>query len=256
MRSSHLAIAMAAVLITAGCNADKDGANGTAGAADSSTTTSAPVAPPASGDWTEVVSKTDAGGFMMGNPNAKVKLIEFGSLTCPHCASFNEAAHEALAQKYVKTGQVAFEFRNFVRDPFDVTASLVTRCGGAKTFFPLTNAMYSDQADWIAKVQAATPEQQQALGTMGPEKEFSAIADLAGFKQWAAMRGIPAAKTEACLTDQTAINQLVQMNNDAVWQFNIPGTPTFVMNGKVVDMDGVAEANVWPTLESKLKAAL
>jgi protein-disulfide isomerase len=207
-------------------------------------------------DWTQTVAQTPAGGFRMGNPAAKVKLIEYGSLTCPHCASFNEASHDPLTQKYVKTGQVAYEFRNFVRDPFDVTASLVTRCGGAKTFFPLTDAMYRDQKNWIAKVQAATPEQQQALGTMGPEKEFSAIAELAGFKQWAAMRGIPAAKIEACLTDQDAINQLVQMNNDAVSQFNIPGTPTFVMNGKVVDMDGVAEANVWPTLESKIKAAI
>lgn len=256
MKSSYLAIAMAAVLATAGCNADKDGAKNAAGTGDSSTTTSAPVAPPASGDWTEVVTATDAGGFMMGNPNAKVKLIEFASMTCPHCARFNEAAHDTLTQKYVKTGQVAYEFRNFVRDPFDVTASLVTRCGGAKTFFPLTNAMYDDQANWVAKIQAATPEQQQALGTMGPEKEFKAIADIAGFKQWAAMRGIPAEKVDACLTDQKAVNQLVQMNNDAVSQYNIPGTPTFVMNGEVVNMDGVPEPKVWPTLESKIKAAL
>jgi protein-disulfide isomerase len=256
MKSSHLAIAMAAIVATAACNGDKTGANDAAGAADSSTATSAPVAPPASGDWTEVVTATDAGGFMMGNPNAKVKLIEFASMTCPHCARFDKAAYEPLTQKYVKTGQVAYELRNFVRDPFDVTASLVTRCGGAKTFFPLTNAMYADQENWVAKIQAATPEQQQALGTMGPEKEFAAIADLAGFKQWAAMRGIPAAKIDACLTDQKAVNQLVQMNNDAVSQFNIPGTPSFVINGKLVEMDGVPEAKIWPTLESKIKAAL
>jgi protein-disulfide isomerase len=254
MKSSHLAIAMAAIVATAACNGDKTGANGSAGT--DSSTTSAPVTPPASGDWTEVVTATDAGGFMMGNPNAKVKLIEFGSMTCPHCARFDEAAYEPLTQKYVKTGQVSYEFRNFVRDPFDVTASLITRCGGAKTFFPLTNAMYGDQANWIAKIQAATPEQQQALGTMSPEQEFKAIADLAGFKEWAAMRGIPAAKIDACLTDQNAVNQLVQMNNDAVSQFNIPGTPSFVMNGEVVALDGVPEVKVWPTLESKIKAAL
>jgi len=256
MKSSHLAIAMAAILATAACNADKDGANGTAGAAGSSTTTSAPVAPPASGDWTEVVRPTDAGGFVMGNPNAKVKLMEFASMTCPHCGRFDEAAYEPLTQNYVKTGQVSYEFRNFVRDPFDVTASLITRCGGAKTFFPLTNAMYGDQANWIAKIQAATPEQQQALGTLGPDKQFKAIAEMAGFQQWAAMRGIPTAKTDACLTDQKAVDQLVQMNNDAVSQFDIPGTPTFVMNGEVVNMDGVPEAKIWPTLESKIKAAL
>jgi protein-disulfide isomerase len=156
----------------------------------------------------------------------------------------------------VKTGKVAFEFRNFVRDPFDVTASLIARCGGAKTFFPLTDALYADQAKWIEKVQAASPEQQQALGAMGPEMEFKAIAELAGLQQWAAMRGIPTAKTEACLTDQEAVNQLVQMNNDAVSQYNIPGTPTFILNGNVVDLAGVPEAKVWSALESKIKAAL
>ena len=58
----------------------------------------------------------------MGNPNAKVKLVEFGSLTCPHCAEFEEEGGKALIENYVKTGQVSWEFRNFVRDPFDITA--------------------------------------------------------------------------------------------------------------------------------------
>lgn len=250
MKSSCLAIVAVAILATSACNGDKTEANGTAPASDLPST-SAPVTPPASGDWSEVVTATEAGGFMMGNPNAKVKLIEFGSMTCPHCADFEKEAIDPLTQNYVKNGQVVFEFRNFVRDPFDVTASLITRCGGAKTFFPLTRAMFADQLKWVEKIQGATPEQQQALGAMGPDKEFKAIADLAGFQQWAAMRGLPPAKTEACLTDQNAINRLVQMNNDAVSQYNIAGTPSFVINGKVVE-----NAATWAALEPKLKAAL
>lgn len=248
MKSSHLAIAAVAILATAACNSEK--ADNSAGTSTTATTGEA-VPPPASGDWTEVVRATEAGGFMMGNPNAKVKLIEFGSLTCPHCAEFDEKGVDPLTQKYVKTGQVAFEFRNFVRDPFDLTASLITRCGGARSFFPLTKAMFADQANWVDKIQAATPEQQQALSTMSPQQQFKAIADLTRFQQWAAMRGIPAAKSNACLTDQKAVDQLVQMNNDAVSQFNLTGTPTFVINGKVVE-----NVATWEALEPKLKEAL
>jgi protein-disulfide isomerase len=247
MKPSHLAIAAVAILATAACNSEKTDDN----AATSTTTTGEAVPPPASGDWSEVVTATDAGGFMMGNPRAKVKLIEFASLTCPHCAEFEEKGLDPLTEKYVKTGQVAFEFRNFVRDPFDLTASLITRCGGAKSFFPLTKAMFADQANWVEKIQGATPEQQQALSTMPPQQQFKAIAGVAGFQQWAAMRGIPTAKSDACLIDQKTVDQLVQMNNDAVSQFNIPGTPTFVINGKVVE-----NAATWEALEPNLKAAL
>ena len=72
----------------------------------------------------------------MGNPNAEVKLVEFGSMTCPHCAEFDEQGGKPLIDNYVKNGQVSFEFRNFVRDPFDMTASLIARCGGAKQLLP------------------------------------------------------------------------------------------------------------------------
>ena len=131
--SVFLAGAIALVAI-AGCNSKPGDAK-----------TNAPVkwqqvAPPKGGDWSMVVNPTPAGGFMMGNPNAKIKLVEFGSMTCPHCAEFDEIGVPALVDKYVKSGQVSWEFRNYVRDPFDLTASLIARCNGAKSFFPLTRA--------------------------------------------------------------------------------------------------------------------
>ena len=75
-------------------------------------------------------------GFVMGNPDAKLKLIEYGSLTCPHCREFDEKGVPALIDNYVKTGQVSWEFRNYVRDAFDLTAALVARCNGAKQLLP------------------------------------------------------------------------------------------------------------------------
>ena len=77
-----------------------------------------------------MVVRTPEGGYLMGNPKANVKLIEFGSMTCPHCAEFEEQRGEQLIDTYVKSGRVSYEFRNFVRDPFDLAASLIARCGG------------------------------------------------------------------------------------------------------------------------------
>ena len=93
----------------------KRAANATAGA----TAPITPVAAPNNGDWSDDRQRRPPeGGFLMGNPNAKVKLVEFGSMTCPHCADFEEQARrKPLIDNYVKKGQVCFEFRNFVRDP-------------------------------------------------------------------------------------------------------------------------------------------
>ena len=247
MKPFYVLAAAAAIVASAACNAEK----GTDGAAAASGPSQA-VAPPKDGDWTKIVSQTADGGFVMGNPNAAVKLVEFGSMTCSHCADFEEAAGEPLLANYVKGGKVSFEFRNFVRDPFDLTAALVARCGGTASFFPLTRALFADQSNWFGRIQGVTPEQNQAMQGMAPAQQFGEIAKIAGFQQFAAMRGVPSAKTSACLADESEINRLVQMNSDATNQYpNFTGTPAFVINGKMLDKT----AN-WQTLEPQLKAAL
>ncbi len=246
MKRTHLLAAAAMLVASTACNGDK----GT----DSSGPTSKveAVAPPEGGDWSQVVAATPAGGFQMGNPNAAVKLVEYGSLTCPHCREFDETGVQPLIDNYVKSGRVAYEFRNFIRDPFDLAASLITRCNGAKGFFPLTRAIYKDQPNWIAKLQTFSPEQQQALGSLGPERQFVEIAKAAGFQQWAAMRGLPSAKSSTSLTDQGEINRLVQMTSDATTDLpNFPGTPTFTINGEMVEKGGT-----WAQLEPQLREAL
>ena len=107
----------------------------------------------------------------MGNPKADVKLIEFGSMTCPHCAEFEEQHGEQLIGTYVKSGRVSYEFRNFVRDPFDLAASLIARCGGPERFFPLTRQLFVDQRNWTAKLQDIPQDQIEALQNLGPETE-------------------------------------------------------------------------------------
>lgn len=248
MKPIHFLLAAAAALASGACNAKND-ANSTA-TADSTPVTA--VKPPADGDWSTVVSQTSAGGFMMGNPDAKVKLIEIGSLTCPHCREFDETGVQPLIDKYVKSGKVSYEFRNYVRDPYDIAVSLIARCNGPTSFFPLARALYKDQPDWIAKLQALPPSQLQSLTNLPPDKQFLEIVKAVDLQQWAAMRGVPTAKSTACLTSQEQIDQLVQMNGDATTTFpQMPGTPTFVINGKMLEQTGT-----WASLEPQIQAAL
>ena len=246
MKSAHFLACVMAVVAIAGCNS-KQG--------DAATNTPVKleqVKPPAGGDWTQVVNPTEAGGFVMGNPNAKVKLIEYGSMTCPHCRDFDEKGVEPLINTYVKSGQVSWEFRNYVRDGFDLAASLVARCNGAKSFFPLTRALYKDQISWVEKIQAAPQQQLDALQNLQPNQQFVEMAKIAGFPEWAAMRGVPQAKSQQCLSNQDSINQLVQMNSDATTQFpEFQGTPQFIINGEMQK-----DSATWEALEPKLRTAL
>jgi len=245
MKISVLFLASAALLATA-CNAEKGASNATG-----AEVTAKPVPAPNNGDWSTVVSKSPEGGFIMGNPGAKVKLVEFGSLTCPHCAEFEEKGAQALVDNYVKKGLVSWEFRNYVRDPFDMTATLLARCGGEASFFGLTRNLFADQRTWVGKIQAADQATIQRLQTMAPAQQFSAIADLGGLKQYASMRGVPRAKGEQCLANEAEINKLVQMNTDAGTTYSIPGTPAFLINGSLVE-----QAATWDKLEPAIKDAL
>src|SRR5690349_14475181 len=178
--TASIACALALIAI-AGCNSKQGDA------ATNKSVKLEQVKPPAGGDWTEVVNPTQAGGFMMGNPNAKVKLIEFGSMTCPHCKAFDDEGVDKLVNTYVKSGQVSWEFRNYVRDGFDLTAALIARCNGAKSFFPLTRALYKDQMNWVSKIQAAPKEQLEGLQNLPPNQQFLQMAKVADFQPWAAM---------------------------------------------------------------------
>jgi len=248
MKSLTLLIAATALLATGACN--KKAATGPA--ADTATVVdpNAPKTAP-NGDWSSYVTKTAAGGFVMGNPNADAKLIEFGSMSCPHCAAFEKEGVPSLIQNYVKTGKVSWEFRNFIRDSFDLSAALVARCNGEKSFFGLTRGIYATQPEWVAKLQAIPQPEMEKVMQLPPQQQFPQIAKTAGFPEFAALRGVPAAKSAACLTNQAEIDKLVQMTSDATSQYDIPGTPGFVLNGALLK-----DVATWDLLEPKLKAAI
>lgn len=208
--------------------------------------------PSAGADWTRTVAARPSGGFRMGNPQAKVQLVEYGSMTCPHCRAFDQDGTDALLKTYVKTGKVSFEFRNHIRDPFDLTASLIARCNGSQSFFRLTRQLFRDQADWLAKIQAAPRSQLEALEKLPPNRMFVATARLAGLQKWASVRGVPVAKSSQCLSNTNEIDRLVRMTDKAIEQYpDFRGTPTFLLNGRM--LDGTVS---WDALEPKLREAL
>jgi len=246
MQSGKFLLAAAAIVASAACNAERGNE------ASSSNAPIEAVAPPQGGDWTKMVRMSPEGGFVMGNPNADVKVVEFGSMTCPHCAEFDETGFKPLVDKYVKTGRVSFEFRNYVRDPFDLAASLIARCGGPERFFPLTNGLFADQREWTGRLQEVPAAQMQALQSMPPQQQFLEIAKLSGLQTWAAQRGVPSAKTNACLTNQDEVNRLVQMTSDVTTQYpQFQGTPSFAINGEFAE-----NTSSWEQLEARIRDAL
>jgi protein-disulfide isomerase len=215
----------------------------------------APAAPrkPAAAavDWTRTVAIQPSGGYRMGNPKAKVRLIEYVSLTCPHCRVFDQEGAGPLLSNYVKTGRVSLETRNFVRDPYDISAALISRCNGARSFFRLTRELLKDQPNWIEKVERAPRARTQALEGLPMNRLFVETAQVADLQKWAAARGIPLAKSRQCLSNTAEINRMMRMANQAIQTYpDFRGTPAFVLNGKLLDV------STWGELEPKLREAL
>jgi protein-disulfide isomerase len=207
------------------------------------------IAAPNGGDWTQTVTQTPEGGFLMGNPQAAVKLVEYGSYTCGHCAEFAETATEPLQDKYVKSGQVSWEFRPFLLFPSDPGIALVARCLGPNAFFPITDQVYATQGEWIPRLQQLSPEQQQQLEAMAPAERAASLVRAAGLDQFFRQRGVPEARMNACLADQQALQDLAGITAKATEQ-GVTGTPAFLINGKLV------QAGEWKALEPLIQAAL
>jgi protein-disulfide isomerase len=245
-----LACAMSALALTA-CNKNNNN-NAQAGAAANQTVTVTQANPPPGGTWADVINAT-AAGAMMGNPNAKVKLVEIGSLSCPHCRAFEEEGLPTLIEKYVKPGTVSYEFRPYViHGPIDMAANLIVRCDGVKTFFPLVTALYKNQDSWLAKVEATPQDKLAQIQNLPTNQVFVTIANLLGLQDFAAARGIPQAKSNQCLTNQKMIDREVQITSDVNTQYpEFQGTPAFVLNGSMLK-----DTASWDKLEPQLQAAV
>ena len=246
MKSILTAGAAALALFLGGCG--DGGGNGQANAPAGNAPLKTIAAP--NGDWTQTVAKTPEGGFRMGNPDAPVKLVEYGSLGCPHCAEFEEQAGPELRDTYIKSGQVSWEFRPYLLFAADAGISMLLSCQGPDAFFPFLEQLYADQRNWGGRLQALTPEQQQQIQALPPREAAPALIRTAGIDEFFRQRGMPASRIQSCLADTRVMDEvagLTKRGNDE----GVNGTPSFFINGKRYE----GPAN-WAGLEPELRAAI
>lgn len=152
----------------------------------------------------------------MGNPNARVTVIEYGSASCTHCAHFNNDIFPAFKAKYVDTGRVRYVFREFLTEPVNLAAAsfILARCAGRDKYFSVLDAVFHAQAD-IYKTGDATPIMHKIAADAGLSEE----------------------KASACLSDKAALDALNARVQGYVDNDKITGTPTFFVDGR--RMEGV-----------------
>ena len=199
-------------------------------------------------DWSRTVVATPDGGFRMGNPAAKVKLVEYGSLACPHCRHFEETGYKPLVAGYVRTGRVSYEFRNLLLNAPDISISLLAHCAGPAKFFPMSEVVFLTQPEWEAKVGALTDANKAEIEKMNDQQRIVRLAEVAGFPAVASRFGLTAAQTRQCLIEPKGLQRLISITQKAN-EMGIDHTPTFIINGKVSD------AALWEDLEPQLKKA-
>src|SRR4051812_2817351 len=240
-------VAALAALALAGCG------GGSGNNVSAMTNNAAPIpqiAAPNHGDWAETASMTDRGSFLLGNPNAPVKLVEYASITCPHCAEFTETAATPLRDRYVRSGQVSWEYRPYMIFPTDPGVFLLLHCLGPQPFFRVAEQLYADQPNWVGRVQALPPEQLQQLDALPPAQKAAALVRAAGLDQFFRQRGLPEARMNTCLADGAALQQLQQISTRGNNEDGVTGTPTFIVNGEKL------ETSDWLDLEARLRAAI
>ncbi|SFR96115.1 DsbA family protein [Sphingomonas jatrophae] len=201
-------------------------------------------AAPAARDWTRMLVQLPDGAYRLGNPAAKVKLTEYLSLSCSHCAHFSQTGLPVLMRDYVRPGRVSIEFRHAVRDGFDLAASLLARCGGPARYIGDMDALFRAQPQWIAKAEGFTPP------SLPQAELLAAFADATGMTALMAQRGLPPAKARACLRDPAGQKPLLAMAEDAFGARQLKGTPGFAINGQMTPVFA------WEPLKPLIDAAL
>lgn len=237
-RFLRAAILAPLALALAGCGEDAP----SAGAPEGSPIAAIPA--PAGQSWLDVAAATPEGGFVMGNPDAPLKLIEFASHTCSACANFSQTGVEPL-KAYVETGVVSFELRNLIRDPLDLTIARLTRCSTPEAFHPLAEQSWAAFTEIMTRAQ----ENSAALSAALEQRDFGQVAQIAGLLDFFAARGVSRDQALACLADTDGVMALAEASDAAAKALGVDSTPTFFLNGQQI------EARQWPQLETVLQQA-
>jgi len=207
----------------------------------------AAIAAPDGTSWGDTVTISEEDGYILGNPDAPIKLVEYASHTCGGCANFAATGKPGI-KEYVATGVVSFEQRNLVRDPIDLTIATLVRCGAKENMQPLSDQAWAVLNDTFANVQQ-NGAAYEAAGNLPTEQRFIAIANAAGLTDFFAARGLSADQQRACLADTSVIETIANNSSSQAEELGINVTPTFILNDRKLDV------TAWADLEPILKRA-
>ncbi len=202
-------------------------------------------------NWPTVVTRTVDGAHRIGNPEAKVKLVEYVSYTCPHCAAFTREADDRLKLAYIMPGNLNVEVRHLIRDPIDLTVVMLANCGPAAKFALNHTTFMLQQERWLAPARTATAAQQARWRSGdGPSRRRAIASDL-GLYRIMEGRGYRRTDADRCLSDETAATRFAEQSQKDWDRPGIDGTPSFAINGVV--MPGT---HTWDALERQLNEFL
>ena len=168
----------------------------------------------------------------LGSPNAPIKMLEYAAPSCPHCAHFDETAFPQIKQKYIDTGKIFYIFRIFPINPSDGAAESIARCLPADKYFWFIDLLFRNQKTW--------------------DPEYGITDVRGGLIQVARIAGMTAEKVDQCIADKDEQDRINQVAQDGEQKYNITGTPTFIINGEIVQ----AEDATWPALQAKFDSLL
>ncbi len=179
---------------------------------------------------TDVAKPVSLPDMALGPADAAVTITEYASMTCPHCAAFNEAVFPKIKAAYIDTGKVRYIFREFPLDIKAAAGSMLSRCianGDAGKYFAVTDMLFRQQNDWVMKNTTET---------------LARIGKQAGLSQQ---------QVEACLKDQALLDKIAADQKYASEVLRVDSTPTFFINGEKIKGEASFEE-----FEKKIKPLL
>jgi protein-disulfide isomerase len=176
------------------------------------------LAAPALAEATTPAAAPVVEDFSLGSADAKVKIVEYASYTCPHCADFHAANFAKLKAEYIDTGKVQFTLREVYFDRYGLWAAMVARCGGDLKYFFIHDILFDTQREWAASDDPNTVVE--------------------NLKKIARTAGMEDATVDACLKDTAMAQALVARFQTNMEADGVEGTPTIFINGtKYSNMD-------------------
>ena len=163
-----------------------------------------------------------------GNEDAKIKMLEFASLTCGHCAKFHNEVMPIIKENYIEKGLIHFTYKDFPLDKYALKATIIARCSGNKNFFNFLDVFYKKQKDWTR--------------TQDPFKSLLKIAKFGGLKD---------EELKVCVGNKSIEDGVLKDRLKSSKDYDITATPTIYLNGEKYKGDLTIEA-----LDSKLKSLL